>query len=94
MSDHQKIKHCPECERLRNLLNHIQFRNIVTWQKNTGRRVAIIWFVKQLQGGTLKEAKEYVDGCHVGTDGVCLREVFPKKERSGGDHAVNTNKRD
>ena len=47
------------------LLGSIQFRNIITWLKNTGRRASAGWLVKQIQRGSVREALDYVDGCHV-----------------------------
>jgi hypothetical protein len=47
------------------LLQNIQFRNIITWLKNTGRRASAGWLVFKLQDGTIGEALDYVDNCHV-----------------------------
>ena len=47
------------------LLGSLQFRQIITYLRNGGKRISAAWLVWKIQQGTTKEAIDYVNGCHV-----------------------------
>ena len=72
---------CPNCYRDKNtlssdLLDSIQFRNIITFLKNGGMRMSAIWLVHKLSLMGIKDCKEYVSNCHVhhSQDGITIEE--------------------
>ena len=56
------------------LLDSMQFRNIITFLKHGGMKVSARWLVMKVGGLSVKKAGEYVDDCHVYSDGIELRE--------------------
>jgi len=58
------------------LLDSIQFRNIITFLKNGGMRMSAIWLVHKLSLMSIKDCKEYVSNCHVhhSQDGITIEE--------------------
>lgn len=56
------------------LLKNIQFRNIITFLKNSGLRISAIWLVRQISDMSIPDTKKYVNGCHICTDGLSLKE--------------------
>ena len=56
------------------LLDSMQFRHIITFLKNGRMRVSARWLAMKVGGLSVKKAGEYVDDCHVYSDGIELRE--------------------
>lgn len=65
------------------LLASIQFRNIITFLKHGGMRTSARWLVIKAGGLSIKESREYVDGCHVCSDGFELKEKKGNNSMSG-----------
>lgn len=62
------------------LLGGLHFRAIITFLRNGGKRLSAAWLARaidHLSGGhmTIREALEYVDGCH-----VCIRNGYELSE--------------